>query len=157
MTNTTTQLPVLPKRERQKLADLLTNIEEKRYAPDVEVLKAIEALDSWIAGLLLERDAQWEKKLEKERRKAYEAWWYITDRDYLIDVDMAMVNPLTGLVDPDMLKNTKLEYWIEAGQMSEDGQEHDIRLDCGGDSIEEALIEMARRIKSLTPAQKEKE
>lgn len=54
----------LTKEHRQKLADFLTRIEEKRYAPDVEILEAIEALDSWIAELLTERDTLWQERVD---------------------------------------------------------------------------------------------
>ena len=78
----------------------------------------------------------------------------------------AFVNPTTRRVDDDDSLNTHFEVWIEFGppvDVSKDGyvnepeggwgqynkyhSSHDPRLDCGGDTLDEALLELALRVK----------
>lgn len=66
-----------------------------------------------------------------------------------LDIEIVKVNPETGIIDDDECKNTKVEYWLETGQFDETEQAytHDIRLDCGADSFEEALCELLVLVK----------
>lgn len=57
-----------------------------------------------------------------------------------LDIDVAMVNPVTKEIDRDPAKNTRLEVWLESGP--EVGF-HDLMLDCGGETFEEAIIKLA--------------
>ena len=60
-----------------------------------------------------------------------------------VDIDfLPYVNPATGIVDMDDDKNTALVVRLEAGAE----QQHDVRLDFIGPSIEEALLALAARI-----------
>lgn len=58
-------------------------------------------------------------------------------------VDVAKVNPETGSIDNDSTKNTQIEIWLESGP--ECGV-HDIMLDCGGRTFEEAIINLAKLV-----------
>ena len=57
-----------------------------------------------------------------------------------LDVDVAMVNPVTREIDRDPAKNTRLEVWLETGP---EAGFHDLMLDCGGETFEEAIIKLA--------------
>ena len=66
-----------------------------------------------------------------------------------VDIYVAKVNPLTNEKEfgDCAYLNTKVEIWLETGEYSEKGMNHDIDLDCGGDTYEEAIIELARLVK----------
>lgn len=86
-----------------------------------------------------------------------------------LDIDVVKVNPKTLSIDDDKKKNTATRIWLECGQvedpMSEDFASlrecnglsaeqknygvlsHDIRLDCGGKTFEEAIIKLAKLVK----------
>ena len=75
----------------------------------------------------------------------YEAFEYLAHHPRgrfiaALDIDVAMVNPVTREIDRDPAKNTQLEVWIETGP---DVGLHDWMLDCGGVSFEEAIIKLA--------------
>ena len=69
------------------------------------------------------------------------------------------VNPETDSVDDDEEKNTKVQIWLEAGPVYinktikgcsakySTQHVHDLDLDCGADTYEEAIIELARLVK----------
>lgn len=82
---------------------------------------------------------------ENIKQKAYEAWWYLKDHDYVVDFSIAKINPSLGFIDDDKTKNTLVQYWLEAGLSGE----HEIALDCGAETIEEALIIMAEKLKNI--------
>ena len=107
--------------------------------------------------------------MTKKQRKFYDAWWFLYEHpmtqqngdglsrfDECLDVYVAKVNPLTGRKSHVSGFNTKLEIWLEFGgwhAMKRDNggtryiPEHDIRLDCGGSTYEEAIINLAKRVK----------
>ena len=63
-------------------------------------------------------------------------------------VEVVKVNPVTNEIDDDATKNTKVQVWLECGTYVEtNGLIHDIDLDCGGDTFEEAIIELAKLVK----------
>lgn len=66
-----------------------------------------------------------------------------------LDIWVAKVNPETNEVDDDNSKNTKIEIWLECGPYCKDFFTHDIDLDCGGDTFEEAIIELAKLVKDI--------
>ena len=91
-------------------------------------------------------------------KNSFEAYWWVMDHPKLtacgcftpwIDMTPHMVNPLTNAVDDDPSLNTKQEWWIECGPYVEDEYTgnivscHDWQLDCGGDTIDEALLKLA--------------
>lgn len=96
-----------------------------------------------------------------------ELWeWLQGHPDYVLDefwealplalsVDFVMVNPHTLSIDQDKNLNTKVQCWLEFGKMtyrdyllfgeneippeSDPSPIHDVDLDCGGDTFEEAF------------------
>lgn len=64
-------------------------------------------------------------------------------------VDVVKVNPKTNEIDDDDANNTKVQIWLEHGPYEEEHHQcaHDVYLDCGGDTFEEAIIELARLVK----------
>lgn len=70
-----------------------------------------------------------------------------------LDIHYTKVNPETNHVEDDRSLNTKIEVWLETGPAywdeysnSYQGNMHDIRLDVGGDTFEEALINLANKV-----------
>lgn len=83
-----------------------------------------------------------------------------------LSIRPAYVNPDTRTVDDDESLNTHSEIWIEGGPPFDMSKEdyiaepaegwnatnrwmhsHDYRLDCGGDTLEEALLKFVAHIK----------
>ena len=56
------------------------------------------------------------------------------------------INPKTDCIDVDTYKNTKVQIWLECGPYKDERPVHDIDLDCGGDSFEEAIINLAKLV-----------
>ena len=86
----------------------------------------------------------------------YTAFHYLEEHkifnDRFIDelyIMVVKVNPDTNEIDNDRIKNTKVQVWLEHGPYEEKYNQctHDIDLDCGGDTFEEAIIELARLVK----------
>lgn len=63
-----------------------------------------------------------------------------------LDVYVAKVNPEIMSIDDDESKNTKVQIWLEAGVWNPDYGNHDIELDCEGDTFEEAIINLANLV-----------
>jgi len=89
------------------------------------------------------------------QEEAYNAWWELADTyDWNmshIEITMMKVNPVTRKVEDDQHINTHIEYWVETGQFNEEFMafEHDIRLDCGGDSYDEAIIKLLKLVRKF--------
>lgn len=90
------------------------------------------------------------------KEKAYKLFHWLDDNHSWalpgLSVYMAKVNPETRKSEDDENKNTLVEYWFEGGPYSKDNSiggcwSHDIRLDCGGTTYEEALVKYANLIK----------
>ena len=64
-------------------------------------------------------------------------------------IDVVKVNPETKQIDKDKNKNIKIEVWLEHGHYDKDWGAcvHNIDLDCGGDTFEEAIIKLAGLVK----------
>lgn len=82
---------------------------------------------------------------------AYEAYWYLQELGYIdhLDIMMSKVNPETNEIDDDNSKNTKVEVWLETGLWDEELMmpTHDIDLDVGAETFEEAIIKLAQKVK----------
>lgn len=74
----------------------------------------------------------------------------------LVTISLSYVNPITSQIDDDRSRNTKPEVWIEAGPYADVSEywpedpympSHDVRLDCGADNLEDALCELASRVR----------
>lgn len=69
-----------------------------------------------------------------------------------LDIMVVKVDPETNCIENDSKKNTKVRIWLETGPYLLDephGCErcHDLDLDCGGDTFEEAIIKLADKVK----------
>lgn len=69
---------------------------------------------------------------------------------YQLWFEIVKVNPETNAIDDDSTKNTKVQVWLEHGPYDKEwgGCTHDIDLDCGGDTFEEAIIKLAELVKN---------
>lgn len=73
-----------------------------------------------------------------------------------LEIDVVKVDPITRIVEDDKSRNTHTEIWLECGPWlkepdSETGEierqlSHDIELDCGGDTFEEAILKLAHLV-----------
>lgn len=68
-----------------------------------------------------------------------------------LDIEVVKVNPETSTLEIEEDKlylNTKTEIWLEFGGWNEEVNSacHDYDLDCGGDSFEEAIINLANLV-----------
>ena len=103
---------------------------------------------------------------------AYDAFWFLHDHsefynprmmaDYpkcpdmwsgfnkCFDWQYQKVNPTTNSISDKLHENTKVQIWIECGAYSKVGgsyyPSHDTKLDCGGDTFDEALINLANLV-----------
>ena len=86
----------------------------------------------------------------------YEAYKYLIYADIFdgkflegLDLMVVKVNPETNEIDDNSALNTKTAVWIEHGPYDTAGGYwyHDIDLDCGGDTFEEAIIKLAELVK----------
>ena len=93
----------------------------------------------------------------------YRAWEYLELHDAFKDkdgferfeeclvIEVMKVNPKTMSVDTCEKKNTHVEIWLECGEWLDDGDYasgcHNYKLDCGGDTFEEAIIKLAQLVK----------
>lgn len=87
-----------------------------------------------------------------------------SDFQTLLNIDVVKINPKTNCIDDDKNKNTVTRVWLEIGPWSRltDPDEikmmgtewvpsHDIRLDSGGASFEEAIIKLANKVEQYYP------
>ena len=90
----------------------------------------------------------------------YEAFHYLQDHPMVessdvkfsrcLDIMVVKIDPNINAIDlVDSIKNTKTQIWLEFGPWDpiEKAPMHDIRLDCGGDTFEEAVIQLANRVR----------
>lgn len=91
------------------------------------------------------------------REEFYAAWWWLNDNHQWAIHNISMVpmkvHPKLKRVVNDKAKNTLVNYWLETGpweNLEESGRvySHDIRLDCGADTFEEAMINLADLVKN---------
>ena len=113
----------------------------------------------------------------------YDCWWYLLETAFYLDhntkvfddipsesmflksldIDVVKVDPKTNCVDFYRLeKNTKTRVWLESGEQWFDDKFgnvwrnncHNINLDVGADTFEEAIIKLARKVQSKYPLKK---
>lgn len=89
----------------------------------------------------------------------YDAWIFLNEHKmfkHLFEQGLytmvVKVNPDTMEIDDDRTKNTKVQVWLEHGPWEEvdfglPRHTHDFDLDSGGDTFEEAIIELAKLVK----------
>ncbi len=93
-------------------------------------------------------------------KEAHDAWWWVANHPKLeydncmephIDLSPHLVDPVTRCVEDDHSRNTHVEWWIECGAYVDDEHHglmasHDCNLDCGGDTVEEAFINLKKLV-----------
>lgn len=94
--------------------------------------------------------------IKEKEFKFYTAWRFLEEHKMFngcfnndLWVKVVKVNSETNAVDDSHFKNTKIQVWLEHGKYEEEYRccNHDYDLDCGGDTFEEAIIELARLVK----------
>lgn len=70
-----------------------------------------------------------------------------------LDFFVVKVNPKTLCVEDDNSKNIKTQIWLETGPYLYDDPQsctwsHDLDLDCGGYTFEEAIIKLAELVEN---------
>lgn len=58
-----------------------------------------------------------------------------------LDIEVVKINPKTKSIDDNAALNTETEIWLECGPYY-NGITHDVDLDCGGKTFEEAIINL---------------
>lgn len=102
----------------------------------------------------------------------YEAWWFLSEHPHFemknkyfktsmfaqsLSIDVQKVNPNTCSIDEDEKENTKVEIWLECGPQLYNEitkrfePSHEVDLDCGGDTFEEAIINLANIVNEKYP------
>ena len=102
----------------------------------------------------------------------HEAWTFLKDHPMvmdqdgldhfadLFDIDVVMVDPATKTVEDDPQRNTEVRVWLEFGpwhkpeSLSDAEREampdgcagHDIDLDCGATTFEQAVMILAQKV-----------
>lgn len=67
---------------------------------------------------------------------------------YCLDIHVTKVNPVTKSTDHNLSERTETNVWLEAGKWLDFGKvNHDIKLDTGGKTFEEAIVNMAKLVK----------
>lgn len=94
-------------------------------------------------------------KKEQKEMDFYTAFHYLDQHPIFcgrfmqeLYVEVVKVDPKTRCIENDKSRNTKTEIWFEIGPYEEFEEEgifgtHDLDLDCGGDTFEEAIIKLA--------------
>ena len=84
----------------------------------------------------------------------YESWHYLENhsiyKDHFLEclyIEVVKVNPKTKRIEENEELNTSIEIWLESGPYLEDCSTHDIDLDCGGNTFEESICELAKLVK----------
>jgi len=92
----------------------------------------------------------------------YDSWNYLDNHSYFkdkydisyfqqsLDIEIVKVNPKTNSIDNNSSKNTKVRVWLECGCSFDKKNNfiatHDIKLDCGANTFEKAIIKLAKNI-----------
>jgi len=82
---------------------------------------------------------------QKEIKFEGETWNESHFRECL-DIDVVKINPEKEEIDKDESKNTQVEIWLECGEYHPKHRVHDVELDCGGFTFEEAIINLANLV-----------
>ena len=111
-------------------------------------------------------DVFWHKDLERGRSDIWrddEGVLYYNAFCETLNIEMVKVNPETNSIDDDKSLNTKTQFWLESGEpytyadegiiLTPDDDFEEVRFnshnpayDSGGDTFEEAIIDMANRV-----------
>lgn len=71
---------------------------------------------------------------------------------FQLDVEVVKVNPKTKEIDNVRVNNTLTQVWLECGHLAHEDADptvkyHDMYLDCGGDTYEIAICNLAKLVK----------
>ena len=72
--------------------------------------------------------------------------YYINMFDECLTIAVVKVNPQTKEIDNNENLNTQTEVWLECGPFDENDTIHDIDLDCGADTFEQAIIKLSNLV-----------
>lgn len=99
------------------------------------------------------------KQKDVKFKDFFEAWNFLEDHRIFkdenelssfltrcLDIEVVKVDPLSDSINDDESKNTATRVWLECGEYNENYCNHDIGLDCGGKTFEEAIIELANLV-----------
>ncbi len=64
-----------------------------------------------------------------------------------LEVEVVRVNPATMKIEDNKILNTKTQVWLECGPFVDGEITHDIDLDCGDDTFEIAIVELAELVR----------
>lgn len=87
----------------------------------------------------------------------YTAWDFLQGHKIFNDqfncglwTEVVKVDPKINAINFDVSKNTKVQIWLEHGPYDKEwgGCTHDLDLDCGGDTFEDAIIKLAELVKN---------
>lgn len=91
----------------------------------------------------------------KEILNFYDAYNYLYNHPIFndkflqcLDIEVVKINPETKMIDDNELLNTRTEIWLECGPYQKDCLTHDLDLDCGGFTFEEAIIKLANLVRN---------
>jgi len=89
----------------------------------------------------------------------YKSWWWLYNHPIFrdenghsrlfnrcLDIYIVKVNPLSNIIDDNENLNTKTQVWLECGEYDKNTCWHDIELDCGSDTYEDVIIELANLV-----------
>lgn len=68
--------------------------------------------------------------------------------EHALDIEVVKVNPKTEKIEDDKSLNTQVNVWLECGEYSKEYKSfvHDLDLDTGGKTFEEAIIQLANLV-----------
>lgn len=105
--------------------------------------------------------------LSKEFTDFHDAWWYLEEHEifnhpskpydidnsyfqYVLDIQVVKVCPSTERIEQSDVLNTATRVWLECGPIDSDCGHvlatHDMTLDCGAPTFEEAIIKLANLV-----------
>ena len=64
-----------------------------------------------------------------------------------LDIEIVKVCPASLCIEDRKELNTLTQVWLECGPKLKNCIAHDIDLDCGGDTFEDAIIKLAKLVK----------
>lgn len=88
----------------------------------------------------------------------FDAWSYLNNHELFlnelgisdfansIDIEVVKVNPETMEISDNDDENTKVQVWLECNFYDGEYYHHDLDLDCGGDTFEEAIVNLAELV-----------
>ena len=90
------------------------------------------------------------RRLLSQPLSFYEAWHYLENHPIFCghfqdcyDLEVVKVNPANEVSEDNEELNTQTQVWLECGPYDPECRTHNIDLDCGGDTFEDAIIALA--------------